>query len=174
MEVGDGGAVGHAVRAAIPPPRVTSLSSATRDYAQAVDGSRFDRLDAKDLTRLRVAMGAEIWAWQYARRLTGQPPWRAASAVEGSRERIRADRQMNADIATWEAALVELDAEAGRARLYGRPVPEPLAVPPAVLSAIEARRAASLERAARRRGRDGDGYLAPSPEGTVEPPSPPV
>lgn len=89
-------------------------------------------------------------------------------------ERIRAGRQMSADIATWERAISALDAETSRARLYGKPTPAALIVPADVLAVIEARRRAALERATRRRGQAGDGHSAPAPapDGAVGPPSP--
>jgi hypothetical protein len=59
-------------------------------------------------------------------------------------------------IDTWERALKVLDERIEQARLQGWPMPEPLAVPAVILAAIEARRAATLDRIARKRTRSGE------------------
>ena len=145
-----------------PTVRVPSLSSATRDYARAVAMRTFDRLDARDLTRLHVAMGPELWAWQRARRLTTQMPWRASPTMDEGCERTRARSQMTEDIATWERALAEVDADSRRAQLFGSAPPLPLEVPAAVMAVIEARRAAALARMARRRPGTAEGGSGPA------------
>ncbi len=151
--------------------RALSLASATRDYEWAIAGGRLSRLRAHDIATLSAAMGPEIWAWQRARRLTLQPPWRASPNVDERCERNRAVEQMTADIATWERALVEVDADMRRAVLYGSPMPPPLDVPAAVMRRIEERRAAALERAARRRSHGGAGGAPePRPEEAVHHP----
>lgn len=62
------------IRAKGAPFQVPSLASATRDYAYAITMGTLDRLDEPELARLRLAMSPDIWAWNYARRLTGQVP----------------------------------------------------------------------------------------------------
>ncbi|KQP32817.1 hypothetical protein [Methylobacterium sp. Leaf100] len=155
--------------------KVPSLATATRDYARAIDADTFDRLGAAEHRRLSLAMGAEIWAWQRARRLTSQTPWRASPAREERCERISAMQQMMDDLATWEHALAALDAETARARIYDRPVPPDLEVPSAVMRLIEAKRAAALERAARRQTRTDGGGGGPTlvPDDAVHHPPPP-
>lgn len=143
--------------ASVRATRVLSLATATRDYARALESGTFDRLPASDLRCLFEAMGADLWAWQYARRLTGQSPWRARSGIDERTERSLAERAVMEGIDTWSAALTALDARVEQARLHRQPMPEPLAVPADIRAALEARRAAALERIARRRGRAGDG-----------------
>lgn len=153
-----------------------SLASATRDYAERVDAGTFDRLGPKDLGRLAEPMGPDLWAWQYARRLTGQSPWRAGNDLADRIERLRAMREMTADIATWEKALACLDVRLERGRVHGERRPAPLAVPAEVRAIIDARRLVAEERASRRRNRAGDGGSgpAPVPDGTIHhPPYPP-
>lgn len=138
--------------------RIPSLATATRDYDRAIEGGTFDHLRAHELTRLYLGMGEAVWAWQRARRLIGQPPWRAAASLSEAGERENAEMLMLQDIPTWEGALKALDAETARAVRYGLPVPLPLAVPAPVAAALAAHRASVLERALRRRGRsDGGG-----------------
>ncbi|WP_156647669.1 hypothetical protein [Methylobacterium sp. Leaf87] len=164
-------ATGPAIPAAPPPPsgrtgvaRMLSLPTATRNYARAVAAGTFDHLDHTDLGRLSEAMGPGIWAWQYARRLTGRTPWRAGTDLPETVERRRAEQELVTDIAIWERALAVLDARCELARLTGAPRPPPLAVPAEVRAVIEARRLAAEERASRRRGRPGDGAAGPAPE----------
>lgn len=152
-----------------------SLSTATRDYARRVDAGLFDTARDADLQPLAEAMGPEIWAWQYARRLTGQTPWRARPDGDERIERAVVGREMASDIATWERAMSALDARIERARVAGLPRPPSLAVPDLVRDAIEARRQAALERIGRRRGRPGDGTGGPVPvpeEAVHHPPRP--
>lgn len=158
------------------PVKIPSLATATRDYARAIDGTTFDRLGATEHKRLSLAMGADIWAWQCARRLTSQTPWRASPNREELCERRSAMQQMMDDLATWEHALAVLDAETGRARIYDRPAPPELQVPAAIMRLIEAKRAAAMERAARRQPRAGDsggGGPALVPGDAVHHPPPP-
>ena len=140
---------------------VPSLATATRDYARAMEAGIFDRLDAHELARLYLGMGAEIWAWQRARRLAGVAPWRAAPVLVESGERENAVDLMVRDLALWERAMATHAAETTRAARYRLPPPLPLVVPPAVKAAIEAHRAAMRERALRRRERGGDGGGGP-------------
>ena len=157
------------------PIKVPSLATATRDYARAIDGSTFDRLGAAEHERLSLAMGPEIWAWQRARRLTSQTPWRASPNREERCERLSAMQQMLDDLTTWEHALAALDAEAGRTRIYDQPAPPELNVPAAVMRLIEAKRAAALERATRRQSRADEGGGGPTliPADAVHHPPPP-
>jgi hypothetical protein len=101
-------------------------------------------------------MGPDLWSWQYAQRLTRQTPWRARADVDERVERAVAARAMLEGIDTWERALKVLDERIEQARLQGWPMPEPLAVPAVILAAIEARRAATLDRIARKRTRSGE------------------
>ncbi|MCJ2096322.1 hypothetical protein MKK67_28035 [Methylobacterium sp. J-072] len=157
------------------PIKVPSLATATRDYARAIDGATFDRLGATEHERLSLGMGPEIWAWQRARWLTSQTPWRASPNRLERCERLSVMQQMMDDLTTWEHALAALDAETGRARLYDRPAPPNLEVPPVVMRLIEAKRAAALERAARRQSRADGGGGGPTliPDGAVHQPPPP-
>lgn len=157
----------------LSPSRRVSLATATRDYARAADAGTLERKAATDLAPWIAAMGPELWSWQRARLLTDQPPWRASPNVEEAHERARALERMERDIATWERALVVLDARIHRAQLYHRPVPAPLAVPPAVLALIEAKRKAALERTARSRARGEGGGSPPAlrPDDDVPRPS---
>lgn len=161
---GDDTAGAQAVPAAAPPQdtRVPCLSSATRDYDRAIASGIFDRASAHELSRLYAGMGADVWAWQYAKRLTSQSPWRASPNLADAAERIRATQLMLADIATWERALAALDVAGDRARLYGTPPPVPIELPAAVKALIEARRAAALERVTRRRPPAGEGGAGPT------------
>jgi hypothetical protein len=142
----------------LPP----SLATATRDYARAVEASLLDRKSRADLDRWASSMGAELWSWQRARLLTDQPPWRASPQAEEEHERRRAAERMLLDVATWEKALVVLDARIARARLYDRPIPPPLVVPREVMAVIEAKRAAALERAGKARTRGEGGGSPPA------------
>lgn len=155
--------------------KVPSLATATRDYARAIDGDTFDRLGAGEHRRLSLAMGAEIWAWQRARRLTFQTPWRASPNREERCERLGAMQQMIADLTTWEHALAAIDAETVRTRIYDRPAPPALEVPAAVMWLIEAKRAAALERATRRQPRADESGGGPTliPADAVRHPPPP-
>lgn len=155
--------------------RIPSLSSATRDYDRAIASGIFDRASADELTLLYVAMGAEIWAWQYAKRLTSQSPWRASPNLAEAGERSRARELLLADIATWERALAALDVAGDRARRYGTAAPVPIELPAAVKALIDARRAAALERATRRRlpvGEGGAGSTFPPADAVRRPPLP--
>ncbi|SFG57998.1 hypothetical protein [Methylobacterium gossipiicola] len=171
---GDDGTATARIAAPRPtgPSRPVSLATATRDYARAVEGGTLDRLGVDAHRRLLLAMGPEIWAWQRARKLTSQTPWRASPNRGERHERLSAMRQMMDDLTTWEQALATLDAEAGRARFYNGPVPPDLEVPPAVMRLIEARRAAAEERAARRKPRsdEGGGGPALTPDAAVRHP----
>jgi hypothetical protein len=152
-----------------------SLSTATRDYARRLDAGLFDTAREADLSPLAEAMGPEIWSWQYARRLTGQTPWRARPDADELVERAVVGREMAADIGTWERAMTVLDARIEHASVAGLPRPPSLAVPDHVREAIEARRKAALERIGRRRGRPGDGTGGPIPvpeEAAHHPPLP--
>ncbi|MGU3420806.1 hypothetical protein [Methylobacterium sp. D54C] len=150
-----------------------SLSSATRDYALAVDSGYVDRLRPRDLAGLAGIMGPQIWAWQFARRLTGQPPWRAGRNASESFERSRALREMMLDLELWERAVAAHHAQQQRALLGGGEAPPPFGVPSEVLEAIEARREAVRERARRRQARAAGGGAAPLPqEGVHHPPFP--
>ncbi len=140
---------------------VPSLATATRDYAWALEGGTFERLDAHEITRLYLGMGAEVWAWQRARHLAGVSPWRASPGFVESGERANAADMMVRDIPLWERAIAALAAERARAVRYGTPEPAPLIIPPAVVAAIEAHKAAMRERALRRRERGGDGGGGP-------------
>lgn len=142
--------------------RVLALTSATRDYDRAVQAGTIDRMAARDLAVLADAMGPEIWAWQRARRLTDQTPWRAGSAAGEREERTRAWERMTKDLATWEKALSVLDAKVQRARLYDRPAPPPLVVPAVIMTQIQARREAALERATRVKARGEAGGSPPA------------
>ncbi|MGU3362784.1 hypothetical protein ACLBWX_20875 [Methylobacterium sp. M6A4_1b] len=143
-------------RAGVRPIRILSLTTATRDYARSVEGGTFERTRITDLAPLAEAMGPDLWAWQYARRLTRQGPWRARADVDERVERAVAARAMIEGIETWERAIAALDERIEQARLQRWPMPEPLAVPAVILAAIEARRAATLDRIARKRGRSGE------------------
>ncbi|NEU12485.1 hypothetical protein G3T14_10095 [Methylobacterium sp. BTF04] len=134
-----------------------SLATATRDYARSLDAGTFDRLGSSDLRYLFEAMGPELWAWQYARRLTQQSAWRARTEVDEQVERALAARAMTEGIETWATALTALDARIEHARLHREPMPQPLAVPAEIRAALEARDAAALERIRRKRGRNGEG-----------------
>ena len=169
---------GQRPRQGSAPFLLPSLASATRQYALDVEEGTLSRVHPRDLARLSMAMGADLWAWQRARLLTGQPPWRASPGLADGDERIRAAEQMLDDIPTWERAMMELDADTRRAAIYGKPAPPPLAVPEQVMQRIEARRAAALEYATRNRRRQrsdqGDGSLQPQPEDAAQnPPAPP-
>ena len=159
------GVVAPAIR---HPPRLLSLATATREYARRLDTGTLTTARDADLTQLFEAMGPEIWAWAYARRLTGQRPWRARPAIDERVERAIVGREMLCDVDTWDRALKRLDAEVERARLYRTRIPDPLAVPDAVRAVIDERRRAALERVERRRRRadDGSGSL-PVPEEAV-------
>ncbi len=163
----------QATKAAGGVSAIPSLSSATRDYARWVEDGSFARKRPRDLTLLCVAMGPDIWSWQYARRLTHQPPWRAGPNADGRLEWARAQREMLADIATWERALLAYRAEIARASMLGRPQPPPFVLPVAVQGAIEARWQAAAERAARRRERAGEGTSGPAPQPGEVVPRPP-
>lgn len=144
-------------------PRKLSLSSATRDYARAVEAGRFDRATRPDLETWATVMGPWIWAWQRARRLAEEMPWRASTEAEEDHERVRAHDLMVKGIPLWEKALSALDAQRRRARMYCKPVPAPLAIPTPVAEAIKAKRQAALERAtARRGGGSGSGGGGPA------------
>lgn len=162
------------VRPAANIYRAPSLASATREYARRLEGGTFERLSARERESLFLGMGPEIWAWQYAKRLTMQSPWRAHPGTDAAIERKRASRLMLADVETWERALLELDAEIDRSRLRGKDAPAPLDVPAEVAALMEARRAAALRKATRRRPRSGDGHsdVVGSPGEAV--PRPPV
>ena len=149
-------------RPATTPMRPPSLSTATRDYARAVEANLLDRKSREDLVRWAAAMGPAIWSWQRARLLTDQTPWRASPQVEEAHERRRAIEFLLGDIATWEKALVVLDSRIARAQLYDRPLPPPLVVPREVMAVIEAKRAAALERAGKARTRGEGGGSPPA------------
>jgi len=100
-----------------------SLTSATRDYALAVDSGYVDRLRPRDLAGLADIMGPRIWAWQYARRLTGQPPWRAGRNASEGFERSRALGEMMLDLKLWERAVAAHHAQQQRALLGGGEAP---------------------------------------------------
>ncbi|MCP1557482.1 UNVERIFIED_ORG: hypothetical protein M2438_001559 [Methylobacterium sp. SuP10 SLI 274] len=150
------------------PPRLLSLATATREYARRLDAGTLTTARDADLARLFEAMGPEIWAWAYARRLTGQRPWRARPDIDERVERAIVGHEMLCDVDTWERALKRLDAEVERARLHRTRIPDPLAVPDAIRAVIEERRRSALERVERRRRRadDGSGSL-PVPEEAV-------
>lgn len=144
-------------------PRRLSLSSATRDYARAVEAGHFDRATPQDLATWSSVMGPWIWAWQRARRLADEMPWRASTVAEEDHERVLAHDLMVKGIPLWEKSLAALDAQRRRARMYDRPMPPALAIPTPVAEAIKAKRAAALERAtARRGGGSGGGGSAPA------------
>jgi hypothetical protein len=143
--------------------RTLSLSSATRDYARAVESRTFDKATRQDLETWATVMGPWIWAWHRARRLAEEMPWRASTVAEEDHERILAHDAMLKAIATWEKALAALDAQQKRARMYDKPMPPPLAIPMPVAEAIKAKRQAALERAtARRGGGSGGGGHGPA------------
>lgn len=148
-----------------------SLSTATREYARRLAAGTFDSARDGDIAELVAAMGHEVWAWQYARRLTDMPPWRARPDADEDIERAVVRREMMQDLDTWEAAVRRLDVRIAQARLLGQPIPDPLNVPDEVQDALARRREAKLERAARRRRRDGgDGSgPAPAPEDAAPP-----
>ncbi|TXM95311.1 hypothetical protein [Methylobacterium sp. WL116] len=139
-----------------------SLATATRDYARSVEAMTFDRLSAPDLIRLREAMGPDLWAWQYAKRLTWQSAWRARPDGDEGIERVLAARAMVDDIETWIRAMKTLGERIARARVQGGPVPEPLAVPAEIQAILEARNLAALERISRKRGRTDNGGTDPA------------
>ncbi|NEU13686.1 hypothetical protein G3T14_16320 [Methylobacterium sp. BTF04] len=152
-----------------------SLATATRDYARFVEGGTFDRLPSSNLRCLFEAMGPDLWAWQYALRLTQQTAWRCRPEIDEEIERTLAMRAMTNGIETWVRALAALDTRIERARIHGEPMPQALAVPADVLAVLEARKAAALERIARRRGRAGEGDTDPAaiPDAAVhQPPLP--
>ncbi len=151
--------------------RMMSLSTATREYARRLTAGTFDGARDEDIAELTAAMGHEVWAWQYARRLTDMPPWRARPDADEDIERAVVRREMMQDLDTWEAAVRRLDVRIAQARLLGQPIPDPLNVPDEVQDALARRREAKLERAARRRRRDGgDGSgPAPAPEDAAPP-----
>lgn len=151
------GEVARQPRPSSPP---MTLAAATRDYAQAVEARRFDRLGDRELVSLIDGMGAEIWAWQYAKRLTGQTPWRAYPNLPDKGERVRASQQMRAEIAIWEKALAALRVLTENARRYGQRLPDPLRVPADILAVIDARQVAAVQRAVRRSARAGEGDAA--------------
>ncbi|MCJ2036143.1 hypothetical protein [Methylobacterium sp. J-068] len=132
------------------------MTTATRDYARSVESGVFERMRPTDLARLAEAMGPDLWAWQYAKRLTRQLPWRARADVDERVERAVAAQAMIEGIETWERALAALDERIEQARVQGWSRPEPLAVPAVIVTALEARRAATLDRIARKRGRSGE------------------
>ncbi|KQQ45672.1 hypothetical protein ASF58_19040 [Methylobacterium sp. Leaf125] len=134
-----------------------SLATATRDYARFVENMTFDRLPLSILARISEPMGPEIWAWQYALRLTRGSPWRARPLIDERVERALATRSMIEGIETWTRAMAVLDERVEQARVYGWPMPQPLAVPDEIRAALQARDAAALERIRRRRGRTGEG-----------------
>lgn len=144
------------------PPRMLSLASATRDYARSVESRTFDRLRPPDLARLFEAMGPDVWAYQYARRLTSQSAWRARPEGDEAVERALAARAMLDDIETWIQALKVLDRRIALARLQGQPIPDALAVPAAVRDVLKARDAAALGRIGRKRGRGGEDETDPA------------
>lgn len=144
------------------PIRMLSLASATRDYARSVESGTFDRLRSPDLARFFDAMGPDLWAFQYARRLTSQSAWRARPEGDEAVERALAARAMLDDIETWIRALKVLDRRIALARLKGEPIPEALAVPAAIRDVLEARDAAALARIGRRRGRGGEDETDPA------------
>lgn len=157
-------------------PRKISLSSATRDYARAVDARHIDRATPQDVATWSTAMGPWIWAWQRARYLAGELPWRASTEAEEEHERVRAHDEMLRAIPVWERALAALDAQRRRAQKYSKPMPLALAIPTPVAEAIKAKRAAALERATARRGGGSGGRgtgpaLTPDDE-TPHPPFP--
>ena len=142
--------------------RMLSLATATRDYARFVEAGTFDRLPSSNLRCLFEAMGPDLWAWQYALRLTQQTAWRCRPEIDEEIERSLAMRAMSNGIETWVRALAALDTRIEQARIHGQPMPQALAVPADVLAALEARKAAALERIARRRGRAGEGDTDPA------------
>ncbi|CAO4173308.1 hypothetical protein EEDFHM_02265 [Methylorubrum populi] len=139
-----------------------SLATATREYARRHDSGTLTGVRDADLAPLFEAIGPSIWAWLYARRLTGQAPWRARPDADERIERAVVARQMHGDVDTWERAIAQLNVEVARARLYRTRIPDPLAVPDEVRAAIEQRRKLALERAERRRRR-GDEGAGPAP-----------
>lgn len=144
-------------------PRKSSLSSATRDYARAVESGTFDKATPQDIATWSTVMGPWIWAWQRARRLAEEMPWRASTVAEEDHERVLAHDLMVRGIPLWEKALAALDAQRRRARMYDRPMPPALAIPTPVAEAIKVKRAAALERAtARRGGGSGGGGTGPA------------
>lgn len=144
-------------------PRKLSLSSATRDYARAVERGTVNKATPQDLVTWSTAMGPWIWAWQRARLLADEMPWRASTEAEEDHERVRAHDLMVRGIPLWEKALAALDAQRKRARMYDKPVPPPLAIPTPVAEAIKAKRQVALERAtARRGGGAGGGGTGPA------------
>ncbi|MCJ2117016.1 hypothetical protein MKK65_10615 [Methylobacterium sp. J-001] len=150
------------------------LATATRDYARSIDAGTFAATRDRDLAPWFEAMGPEIWAWQYARRLTDQAAWRARPGADERRERTVAHLDMTKDIETWERALARLDAIAARAQALGDRRPDPIALPSEVRAAIEERRRAALERVARRHAREGgSGGPAPVPAEVRPVPPPP-
>lgn len=144
------------------PVRRVSLASATRDYARAVEAGIFERYSAAERAPWIASMGPDIWAWQRARLLTEQMPWRASPEVDEDRERVRAAIMMERDLPTWERALLLIDAQTERARRYGMAPPLPLAVPAAIMATIEAKRKAALERTTRARARGEGGGSPPA------------
>lgn len=144
------------------------LAAATRDYARAVANGTVDFLHDRDMAGLFDAMGPEIWAWQYARRLTGEPPWRAWPNLPEDGERQRAAQLMRADVVVWEKALEALRAAKENARRYRGPSPDPLNVPADILAVIDARLVAAVRRAVRRSARGGEG-AGPAPDGAGPP-----
>ena len=117
---------GQRPRQASAPFLLPSLASATRQYALDVEEGTLSRVHPRDLARLSMAMGADLWAWQRARLLTGQPPWRASPGLADGDERIRAAEQMLDDIPTWERAMMELDADTRRAAAATASLSSPL------------------------------------------------
>ncbi|MEH3061527.1 MAG: hypothetical protein PGN33_01695 [Methylobacterium radiotolerans] len=119
-------------------------------------------------------MGPDLYAWVRVQVLTGDRyTWRPTQGADPDGERQSAGQEMRRDLARWERALVEMDRQAATARRLKRPAPDPLEVPRDIRAALEARRKAAEERAARRtsaRIKAGaeDGGEAPHPD----PPAP--
>lgn len=157
------------------PARIPDLAEACRRYQEAAVGWRINRLDPEEAARLRLAMGPDLHAWVRVQVLTGDRyTWRPTQGADPDGERQSAGQEMRRDLTRWERALVELDRHAAAARRLKRPAPEPLEVPRDIWAALEARRKAAEERAARRastRVKAGaeDGGEAPQPD----PPAPP-
>lgn len=161
-----------------PPPSpvrrtspVPTLGEACRRYQEAALAWRLDRLDNEELARLRIAMGAELYAWVRVQVATGDRyTWRPTQGADPSEDRRSVAHAMRRDIGLWERALAEIDRQAAIARRLRRTPPEPLVVPADIVAAIAARRVAAEERAKRRaaQGKPGEGG-----DGDVPKPAPP-
>ena len=105
----------------VPPVRMLSLATPTRDYARSVENMTFDRLRTSDLARFWEPMGADLWGWQYARRLTGQSAWRARPDIDEGRERALAARISRALSGISASSILQSSAPTASLQMECRP-----------------------------------------------------